>query len=225
MSHDLRTPLNAIIGYSRILLRKTRENLDDRQYRNLENIGVSAANLLTLINDVLDLSRIEAGRNEIRLSDVDVGKLAAECADSIESLVPAGVGLQRRLGDVRTLRTDAERVRRILTNLLGNALKFTHEGRIALSVEPVGDRVRISVSDTGVGIPPEDLPHIFDEFRQVDRKEEKREGSGLGLAIAHRSVEMLGGEISAVSEPGQGSTFTLYLKDTDEPESGETPAA
>ena len=224
MSHDLRTPLNAIIGYSRILLRKTRDSLDDRQYRNLENIGVSAANLLTLINDVLDLSRIEAGRNEIHLADVDVGKVAAECADSVESLVPDSVELQRRLGVVRPLRTDADRVRRILTNLLGNALKFTLEGQIVLSVEAVGDRIKLSVSDTGVGIPPEDLPHIFDEFRQVDRKQEKREGSGLGLAIARKSAQMLGGEISAVSELGQGSTFTLYLGDTDEPESEEAPA-
>jgi signal transduction histidine kinase len=211
MSHDLRTPLNAIIGYTRILLRRSKDALDERQYRNLENIRVSADNLLALINDILDLSRIEAGRREIHVSEVDVTQLVQQCVASVESLVPEGVELITDYGPVPTLRSDADRLRRVLMNLLGNALKFTETGTITVSVRTGGPGVELAVADTGAGIPADDLPHIFDEFRQVEERERKREGSGLGLAIAHRSVEMLGGTIAATSEVGVGSTFTVQL--------------
>ena len=225
MSHDLRTPLNAIIGYTRIILRRTRDTLEERQYQNLQNISISADNLLALINDILDLSRIEAGRTEIQLDDVDLGQLASQCAAAIESLVPEGVELRRQLDPVPPVRTDADRVRRVLTNLLGNAVKYTEAGHIALSLRSVDGGVELAVADTGAGIPPEDLPHIFDEFRQVERRDKKREGSGLGLAIARRSVEMLGGTIRAESQVGVGSTFTVHLGDAPLAESGPTPAA
>ena len=211
MSHDLRTPLNAIIGYTRILLRRLQGDIDPRQYRNLDNIRISADNLLALINDILDLSRIESGRTELTVDDVDVRQLAVECAAAVESLVPASVELVTELNGVATVRTDGDRLRRVLMNLLGNAVKYTEAGRITLGLRPEDDGVELTVADTGVGIPAGDLPHIFDEFRQVERKDKKREGSGLGLAIASRSVAMLGGTIEAASIVGEGSTFTVRV--------------
>ena len=214
MSHDLRTPMNAIIGYTRILLRRAREVLEERQYRNLENIETSSHNLLSLINETLDLSRIEAGRIDIKPTDVDLKQLLDECATSVESLVEPGVELQRDLGEVDAVYTDAEVLRRVVMNLLGNAVKFTEEGRIGLSLQAVDAWTEISVVDTGVGIPAEDLPHIFDEFQQVERQgSAEKEGTGLGLAIAKKSVELLGGTLSAESEVGKGTTFTLRIAD------------
>jgi signal transduction histidine kinase len=214
MSHDLRTPLNAIIGYTRILLRRVQGEIDDRQYRNLENIRVSADNLLSLINDILDLSRIESGRTEVHLEDIDVQQLASQCLATLESLVPDGVELVSDLQAMAPVHTDGERLRRVLMNLLGNAVKYTESGSITLRLRPWADGVELAVTDTGVGIPPEDLSHVFDEFRQVDRKDKKREGSGLGLAIVRRSVEMLGGTVDAESTVGNGSTFTVRLPPT-----------
>jgi len=166
MSHDLRTPMNAIIGYTRILRRRAKEALNDRQYHNLENIQTSADHLLSLINDVLDLSRVEAGRIDIQPEHVDLKQLAEECLASVESLVPPNVRLERQLEDVTPVHTDADRLRRVIMNLLSNAVKFTEEGSIMLSLRSVDEWVELSVVDTGMGIPPEDLPHIFDEFRQ-----------------------------------------------------------
>ena len=212
MSHDLRTPMNAILGYTRILLRRARGVLDERQLRNLENIQTSADNLLALINEILDLSRIEAGRVEIHPESVDLRGLIAGCVATVATLVKPGVELVEELDEVAPVRTDAERVRRIVMNLLGNAVKFTEAGRITVSLRTADGGCELAVADTGVGIPGEDLPHIFEEFHQVERSVgAKREGTGLGLAIAQRSAQMLGGHITAVSEVGRGSTFTLRL--------------
>jgi len=217
MSHDLRTPMNAIIGYTRLVLRKAKDVLEPRQLRNLENIQSSAHNLLSLINEILDLSRVEAGRVEINLQEVDLRQLADACADEIASLVPAGVELRRELAAVPMVQTDPEILRKVLMNLLGNAVKFTEHGAITVAVAPVdagdaGDAVEVRVSDTGVGIPPGDLPFIFEEFRQVERQgSPEKEGTGLGLAIAHKSVELLGGTLTAESEVGTGTTFILRV--------------
>ncbi|MFH1842487.1 MAG: HAMP domain-containing sensor histidine kinase, partial [bacterium] len=214
MSHDLRTPMNAIIGYTRILTRKAKDVLDPRQLRNLENIQTSATNLLNLINEILDLSRVEAGRIDVHPRDVDLRQLAEECASSIESLIGPRVELRRQLSDVPSIRTDPEILRKVLMNLLGNAVKFTAAGRITLAVDFVDDRIELSVADTGVGIPPEDLPYIFEEFRQVERQGSPEiEGTGLGLAIARRSVELLGGTITCESEVGQRTCFTMTIAD------------
>ena len=215
MSHDLRTPLNAIIGYTRILLRRVQGEIDERQYRNLENIRVSADNLLLLINDILDLSRIESGRTEIHLGDVDVQQLAGQCLATVEPLISDGVELHSDLQSMAPVHTDGDRLRRVLMNLLGNAVKYTESGSITLHLQAVDDGIGLCVADTGVGIPPENLAHVFDELRQVDLKDKKREGSGLGLAIVRRSVEMLGGTVNAVSTVGSGSTFTIRLPTTD----------
>ena len=214
MSHDLRTPMNAIIGYTRILLRRCRDTLESRQLRNLENIDISAHNLLNLINEILDLSRVEAGRIDVHPQPVDLQQLAVECVAAIEPLVGAEVQLVQNIEAVPFLRTDGEILRKVLMNLLGNAVKFTDAGSITVSVQSVGDQVEISVADTGMGIPSEDLPDIFEEFRQVERQgSTEKEGTGLGLAIAKKSVELLGGTLSAESEVGTGATFTLRIKD------------
>jgi signal transduction histidine kinase len=209
MSHDLRTLMNAIIGYTRILLRKAEGALELRLYRNLENIETSSNNLLALINEILDLSRVESGRIEIKPTDVDLKQLVEECAASVEPLVKEGVVLQQPLADVPTIVTDGELLRRVLMNLLGNAVKFTERGTITLSVQSVADGIGVSVADTGIGIPPEDFPHIFEEFRQVDRDGAEAQGSGLGLAIVKKTVELLGGTIKAESSVGEGTRFTL----------------
>jgi signal transduction histidine kinase len=217
MSHDLRTPMNAIIGYTRILLRKSKEALDERQYRNLENVQISANNLLTLINDILDLSKIESGRMDIKLDQVDLKPLVAECAASIESLVKPEVQLLQELGEIAPVRTDPDRVRRMVMNLLSNAAKFTKEGSIVLSLRTIDGWAELAVADTGIGIPENDLPHIFDEFRQADSKNGMgKEGTGLGLAIVKKSTDLLGGTIRVESEEERGSVFTLRIRDYEE---------
>ena len=214
MSHDLRTPMNAIIGYTRILLRRLSDTIEPRQLRNLENIDISAHNLLNLINEILDLSRVEAGRIDVQPQPVDLQQLAVDCVAAIEPLIQAEVQLIQEIEAAPSLRTDREILRKVLMNLLGNAVKFTDAGSITVSVKSVDDQVEVSVADTGMGIPSEDLPDIFEEFRQVERQgSTEKEGTGLGLAIARKSVELLGGTISAESEVGTGTTFTLKIKD------------
>ncbi|MFH1568186.1 MAG: two-component regulator propeller domain-containing protein [Gemmatimonadota bacterium] len=214
MSHDLRTPMNAIVGYTRILLRRARGVLDERQYRNLENIEVSADHLLSLINDILDLSKVEAGRVVLAPEPVDLERLIAECSESVASLLKPGVELVRRVEEVKPLRTDLDRLRRVLMNLLSNAVKFTDTGRITVSLRADGDEVELAVADTGIGIPEAELATVFDEFRQARlRRPGEPEGTGLGLAIARRSVEILGGSISVTSRVNEGSRFAVRLRD------------
>ena len=211
MSHDLRTPMNAIIGYTRILLRRSKQALDQRQYHNLENIQTSAQTLLKLINEILDLSRIEAGRVEVQPAEMDLAALANECATAVESLVPAAVELKRELAPVPLLTTDPDLLRRVITNVLGNAVKFTDTGSITLSVRADNGNLTLIVADTGPGIPAKDLPYIFEEFRRVEGQ--RQEGSGLGLAIVKKTVDLLGGSIEVESEVGRGTTFTLSIGD------------
>ena len=211
MSHDLRTPMNAIIGYTRILLRRSKDILEERQYRNLENIQVSGRHLLELINDILDLSKIEAGRMEVNLEVVELPALVNECASAVESMVKPGVELRRAVDAVEPVQTDPDLLRRVVNNLLGNAVKFTEEGNITVGLRAADGKVELSVADTGVGIPEEEQAGIFDEFSQVAGSGEAAQGSGLGLAIAKKSVELLGGSIGVESEVGRGTTFTVRL--------------
>ena len=214
MSHDLRTPMNAIIGYTRILLRRTHDDLDPRMYGNLESIRTSADHLLGLINDILDLSRVEAGRVELAPKDTDVRHLVGNCVTAVAPLVQDGVELRQELADLPPARLDPERLRRVVMNLLGNAVKFTEAGSITVSLRAVGSHLELSVADTGVGIAPDELPHIFEEFRQVGGAGNAQEGTGLGLSIARKSVELMGGTIEAHSEVGRGTTFTIHLPAT-----------
>jgi signal transduction histidine kinase len=213
MSHELRTPLNAVLGFTRIVLRETRAQIAPKQAENLEKILASARHLVGLINATLDLTRIEAGRIEITPSEVALPPLLDECLRSVEPLCAEGVRLDARLtDDLPTLRVDAEKLHQILLNLLGNAVKFTDAGRIELRAAVREGRIVIEVEDTGIGIPPDKLEAVFEEFEQVDASHTRAHGgTGLGLAIARRLARAMDGDLGAVSAPGAGSTFTLTL--------------
>jgi signal transduction histidine kinase len=215
MSHELRTPLNAIIGFSEVLQEKMFGDLNEKQLDYLNDIHSSGRHLLALINDVLDLSKIEAGRMELELSKFDLPAALANALTLVrERAQRHGIALSLevdpRLGEVQA---DERKCKQILLNLLSNAVKFTPDGgRVALSARLDTDKAEISVADTGIGIAKEDQQTVFEEFRQVGRDYTKKaEGTGLGLALAKRFVELHGGAIRLESEPGKGSTFTFTL--------------
>jgi signal transduction histidine kinase len=213
MSHELRTPLNAILGFTRIVLRETREAIAPRQAENLEKILASARHLVGLINATLDLTRIEAGRIEITASEIALAPLLDECLRSVEPLCADGVRLRCRIAaDLAPMRVDAAKLHQILINLLGNAVKFTEQGWIALRAAQRDDRIVMEVEDTGIGVPADKLEAVFEEFEQVDASHTRAQGgTGLGLAIARRLARAMGGELAARSALGAGSTFTLTL--------------
>ncbi len=215
MSHELRTPLNAIIGFSDVLLERTFGDVNPKQEQYVSIILTSGRHLLSLINDILDLSKIEAGRMELELTTFDLA-LAIEntvtlvrdrAARHDQNLV---LDLAPDLGEYVG---DERKFKQILLNLLSNAVKFTPDGgRIGVRAARTDDAVEISVSDTGIGIAPEDQEAVFEEFRQVGTDYvRKREGTGLGLALTRKFVELHGGKVGVESEPGKGSTFTLTL--------------
>jgi signal transduction histidine kinase/HAMP domain-containing protein len=213
MSHELRTPLNAIIGFTRIVRRKSLGLLPEKQIENLDKVLGSADHLLELINNILDISKIEAGRMEITLTSFDLKPLVDDCISTVTPLARPGVRLFAELpATLVPLVSDSAKVTQILLNLLGNAVKFTHSGEIALSVSQDANGTCLSVRDTGIGIPGEALGKIFDEFQQVDSSTTRKYGgTGLGLAISRHMARLLGGELSVESTVGRGSTFTLCL--------------
>ena len=214
MSHELRTPLNAIIGFSEVLGERMFGDLNEKQDEYLKDIHASGQHLLSLINDILDLSKIEAGRMELELSDFDL----PTAIDSALTLVRERAGrraialhlsVAERLGQVQA---DERKIRQVVLNLLSNAIKFTPEGgRIDVGAVPKDGLVEISVSDTGVGIAPEDQEAVFEEFRQVGTADKKVEGTGLGLTLCRKFVELHGGRIWVKSQVGVGSTFTFTI--------------
>jgi signal transduction histidine kinase len=215
MSHELRTPLNAVIGFSEVLREKMFGELNDKQLEYVQDIHASGRHLLSLINDILDLSKIEAGKVELELSQFDLpntidGTLTLVRERAARHGLEMGLSLDDRLGAVVA---DERKVRQILLNLLSNAVKFTADGgRIDVGAGLRDGAVEISVSDTGVGIAPEDQDAIFEEFRQVGGDHAgKREGTGLGLTLARKFVELHGGRIRVESAVGKGSTFTFTL--------------
>jgi signal transduction histidine kinase len=215
MSHELRTPLNAIIGFSEVLLERMFGDLNDKQQEYLEDVLSSGRHLLSLINDILDLSKIEAGRMELDLGPFDL-PLALDNALTLvkERAARHGIGVTLEVGPgVGSLVGDERKIKQVLLNLLSNAVKFTPEGgRVVVRAERAEGTVEISVTDTGIGIAAEDQEAIFEEFRQVGTDyARKREGTGLGLALARRFVELHGGRIWVKSAEGQGSTFTFTL--------------
>jgi PAS domain S-box-containing protein len=214
MSHELRTPMNAIIGFTRLVMRRSQELLPQRQYENLEKILISAEHLMTLINDILDLSKIEAGRMEIHPVSFQLEALVDVCLHTLEPMVQ---GERIRLvkatdTDLPLLATDQDKVKQILMNLLSNAVKFTKEGTITITARHHDGEITIAVTDTGIGIPAEALEHIFEEFRQADSSTTRQYGgTGLGLSISRRLAQLLGGDVTVQSAFGVGSTFTVTL--------------
>ena len=214
MSHELRTPLNAIIGFSEMLTERMFGELNDKQDEYLRDIYASGQHLLSLINDILDLSKIEAGRMELELAQFHLPQAIENALVLVrERAVRRGLTLEQsidpRLGEMQG---DERKIKQVLLNLLSNAIKFTPDGgRVGVRAAPVDEHVEVAVSDTGVGIGPEDQEAVFEEFRQVGTAEKKAEGTGLGLALARKFIELHGGRIGVQSQVGVGSTFTFTL--------------
>ena len=214
MSHELRTPLNSIIGFTGIVLQGLAGPLNPEQTKQLGMVRGSARHLLELINDVLDISKIEAGQLEVRAEPFDLRESIDRVAASVrplaekkglELVVQFGPGLGAMTGDRR-------RLEQVLINVLNNAIKFTERGRVALVADVTGNRVRLQVTDTGIGIRPEDLATLFQPFRQIDTGLSRlHEGTGLGLAICRRLVTLMGGDIAVSSEWSRGSEFIVTL--------------
>jgi signal transduction histidine kinase len=215
MSHELRTPLNAIIGFSEVLLERMFGDVNDKQAEYLEDILSSGRHLLSLINDILDLSKIEAGRMELEVASFSVPAMLDTALTLVRERaarhgIALGLAVDPRLD---SLEADERKIKQVVLNLLSNAVKFTPEGgRVDVRATPADGGVEISVSDTGIGIAPDDQEAIFDEFRQVGSDyARKREGTGLGLTLARKFVELHGGRLWVKSELGRGSTFAFSL--------------
>ena len=217
MSHELRTPLNSIIGISEMLHEEAADEGSRELVEAHERIVRAAKHLLSLVDDILDLSRIEAGRVELEMQRIDIAELmrdvevtvrplAEKRGDELEMVCDAGIG---------TMQADPLRLRQVIINLAGNACKFTENGRVTIEAlrEAPAERsgVRFVVRDSGIGIPPEDLQRIFEEFSQVQGTRGAFGGTGLGLTISRRLCNLMGGDITAESTPGRGSTFTVRL--------------
>ena len=214
VSHELRTPLSAIIGFSQILLDGIDGPVNEEQLQDITQVNKSGQSLLSLINQILDLSKIEAGKMELSLERVELPVLISAVLDSISPLAQEkGLRIDTRFPPgLPAVEGDAARLKQILINLLSNAVKFTDRGRIEVIAQPSGRMVRIAVKDTGIGISREAQKLIFDEFVQGDGSSTRRHGgTGLGLSIVRKLVEMHGGAITVISEPGMGSTFTFTV--------------
>ena len=214
MSHELRTPMNAILGYSEMLQEEAEEEGLDSFTPDLQKIQNAGKHLLALINDILDLSKIEAGKMELYLEEFDIAKVVADVAGTIQTLV---VKKNNRLvvhcpPDMGVMRADLTKVRQSLLNLLSNAAKFTENGEITLDVRREDGELWFTVRDSGIGMTPEQIAGLFEAFAQADASTTRRYGgTGLGLAITRRFCRMMGGDATVESEPGVGSVFTLRL--------------
>jgi signal transduction histidine kinase/CheY-like chemotaxis protein len=218
MSHELRTPMNAIIGYSEMLAEDAEDDGYDEMIPDLEKINSAGRHLLGLINDILDLSKIEAGRMDLYLERFELGKMLNEAMTTVQPLVEKNNNqlITEFPDDLGTIRADLTKTRQVLFNLLSNAAKFTHEDTITVSARREGrddgDRIYISVTDSGIGIPEEKIESVFEAFSQADESTTRNYGgTGLGLPISQRFCRMMGGDLTATSEVGVGSTFTIEL--------------
>jgi len=214
MSHELRTPLNSIIGFTGILLQEKPGPLNTEQKKQLGMAQNSARHLLSLINDVLDISKIEAGQLKVHIEEFSLTEVIEKVAE-----LTAPIALKKNLGlttqtdaGVGLIRSDRLRVQQILINIVNNALKFTESGSVRIHAENDGNMIKISVSDTGIGIEPEKIEMLFKPFMQIDTGlTRKHEGTGLGLSICKKLLVLLDGSITVQSEFGKGSTFTIHL--------------
>jgi signal transduction histidine kinase len=214
MSHELRTPLNAVIGFSEVLNERMFGELNEKQEEYLNDIHASGRHLLSLINDILDLSKIEAGRMELELTEFHLPTALDNAVTLVrERAGRRGIELHMTTDErLDYVRADERKIKQVLLNLLSNAIKFTPEGgRIQVAAKPVDGSVEMSVTDTGVGIAPEDQEAIFEEFKQVGTASKKVEGTGLGLALSRKFIELHGGRIWVTSQIGQGSTFAFTI--------------
>jgi CheY-like chemotaxis protein/nitrogen-specific signal transduction histidine kinase len=212
MSHELRTPMNAVIGFTRLVMRRSKDILPAREHENLGKILISAEQLLALINDVLDLSKIEAGRMEVHPVNIQLERLVDACLRTVEPMIKSerlqlGKALE---ADLPPIFSDEDKVKQILMNLLSNAVKFTREGSVTVTARRQNGMVTVAVADTGIGIPEDKLELIFEEFRQVDSSIARTYG-GTGLSISRRLARLLGGDLTVQSRNGAGSTFTVTI--------------
>ena len=217
MSHELRTPMQAILGYSELLVAQLAGTLTPDQMEDFEHIRDGAGRMITLVNQILDLSRLEAGGLELANQWVDLATIIEQVEEDVAPQAEAkGIELEIDPPDhLPPVMGDATRLRQILLNLVGNAVKFTDDGAVQVSMQTSDDEIAVMVKDTGIGIAPDDLPFIFDEFRQADSGMTRRyTGAGLGLTIAKKLAEQHGGRITVSSQPNLGSTFTLHLPAT-----------
>ncbi|UXY15369.1 response regulator [Chitiniphilus purpureus] len=218
MSHELRTPLNSALIFAKLLADNPSGNLSEEQVRFANMIHSAGSDLLNLINDILDLSKVEAGVLDIHAEPVALRPLGERMAQLFRNMAESkGVALEFQLDPAlpQIMETDSRRLEQILKNLLSNALKFTHEGQVRLAIVPQGDLIAFAVSDTGIGIAPEQQEVIFEAFRQADgTTNRKYGGTGLGLSISRDLARLLGGSLKVQSAPGEGSTFTLLLPRT-----------
>jgi len=217
MSHELRTPLNSILGFSDILLKNKEANLTERQLGNVEKIRRNGAGLLALINSILDLSKVEAGKMEAAEEPTNIRQVVEDCVEAVRPLADKS-NLELVVEPIEELpfiRSDGGKIGQVITNLLSNAIKFTEEGRVTVRVRKRrrrDDPVEIMVEDTGIGIAPQHIEDIFKEFKQLDGAADRHYGgTGLGLTISRRLAQLLGGDIVVESEVGRGSSFTLRL--------------
>jgi signal transduction histidine kinase len=214
MSHELRTPINALIGYTSLMLDRIYGDLTAKQVEGLTRNQASAQHLLALINDILDLARIEAGKTPVRLEASELRPLLVEVAEQMEPLVKRKA-LEFRVSideHIPVVLTDPTKVKQIVLNLLSNAVKFTNRGFVSFGASTAGSELVVQVSDSGIGIKPQNLDVIFEEFRQVDQSRTREYGgTGLGLSITRKLVSLLGGQLSVESEYGHGTTFVVRL--------------
>jgi signal transduction histidine kinase/PAS domain-containing protein len=221
MSHELRTPLNAVIGFSELLEQEIFGALNDKQRAYVGNVLISGRHLLGLVNDILDISKVEAGRMDLACEPTPIGALI-DVARSVIAAMASKKGIDLEVdvpGDLPVVTVDPGRIKQVLYNLISNAIKFTASGgTVRVSARVAGEHLQISVADTGVGIAPEHLPRLFREFEQLPQRAGVRpEGTGLGLALTKRLVELHGGTVHVESEPGKGSTFSVFLPLRNEP--------
>ncbi|NJL84081.1 MAG: hybrid sensor histidine kinase/response regulator, partial [Chloroflexaceae bacterium] len=216
MSHELRTPLNAILGLSDLLCQGVHGDLNAKQHEYSECIHSSGEHLLALISDILDLSKVEAGREELELVPIVVADLCTYCLSIVQERADAG-GLRLRQAidpQLDLCIADERRLRQMILNLLSNAVKFTPAGEVTLSITKHPHSIHFTVTDTGIGIAPDQLPTLFRPFHQLDSRLNRRyEGTGLGLALTQRLAQLHGGEVTVESTLGQGSRFTIVLPD------------
>ena len=214
VNHELRTPVSAIIGYARLVLRATEGQISPLQRENLQDLLNNAERLLNQIDSLLEFSKIEAGKMEVHVEPVKVNEVIQGAISTIEpTLNGANVRIIREIAsDLPVLNTDREKLRQIVLNLLDNAVKFTERGEIKIAASQQNGSFQLVVSDTGIGIPKEELNKIFEEFHRGDSSSTKNyRGTGLGLAIVKQFVNLLGGEVAVESEVGKGSVFTVTL--------------